>query len=80
MEPPEGGRNTLAVVVMHRGQVVAERYGAPVTAATPMQGWSFSKGSRGISGSARNIATTSLMARCLISNGDFRYEGDITVA
>ena len=43
MEPPEGGRNTLAVVVMHRGQVVAERYGAPVTAATPMQGWSMNK-------------------------------------
>ena len=43
MEPPEGGRNTLAVVVMHRGQVVAERYGAPVTATTPMQGWSMNK-------------------------------------
>ena len=42
-EPPEGGRNTLAVIVMHRGQVVAERYGAPVTAATPMQGWSMNK-------------------------------------
>ena len=43
MEPRDGGRNTLAVVVMHRGQVVAERYGAPVTAATPMQGWSMNK-------------------------------------
>ena len=43
MEPPDGGRNTLAVIVMHRGQVVAERYGAPVTAATPMQGWSMNK-------------------------------------
>ena len=43
MEPPEGGRNTLAVVVMHRGQVVAERYEAPVTATTPMQGWSMNK-------------------------------------
>ena len=43
MEPPESGRNTLAVIVMHRGQVVAERYGAPVTAATPMQGWSMNK-------------------------------------
>lgn len=42
-EPPEGGRNTLAVIVMHRGEVVAERYGAPVTAATPMQGWSMNK-------------------------------------
>ena len=43
MEPPDGGRNTLAVIVMHRGEVIAERYGAPVTAATPMQGWSMNK-------------------------------------
>ncbi|MEK9534573.1 MAG: serine hydrolase, partial [Halieaceae bacterium] len=43
MEPADGGRNTLAVIVMHRGEMVAERYGAPVTAATPMQGWSMNK-------------------------------------
>ena len=43
MEPPDGGRNTLAVIIMHRGQVVAERYGAPVTSTTPMQGWSMNK-------------------------------------
>ena len=43
MEPPDGGRNTLAVIVMHRGEVVVERYGAPVTATTPMQGWSMNK-------------------------------------
>lgn len=42
-EPPESGRNTLAVIVMHRGEVVAEQYGAPVTATTPMQGWSMNK-------------------------------------
>ena len=42
-EPPEGGRNTLAVIVMHRGEVVAEQYGAPVTSTTPMQGWSMNK-------------------------------------
>ena len=42
-EPPESGRNTLAVIVMHRGEIVAERYQAPVTLHTPMQGWSMNK-------------------------------------
>ncbi len=42
-EPPERGRNTLSVIVMHRGQIVAERYEGPVTAETPMQGWSMNK-------------------------------------
>ena len=42
-EPPEGGRNTLAVIVMHRGEIVAERYQTPVTINTPMQGWSMNK-------------------------------------
>lgn len=42
-EPFEGGRNTLAVVVMHQGKLVAERYQAPVSVMTPMQGWSMNK-------------------------------------
>lgn len=43
VEPEDGGRQTLAMVVMHRGQVVAERYAEPVGAATPLQGWSMNK-------------------------------------
>ena len=42
-EPPEGGRHTLAVLVIHRGVLVAERYQAPVSVDNPMQGWSMNK-------------------------------------
>ena len=42
-EPPEGERNTLAVLVMHKGLLVAERYQAPVSVENPMQGWSMNK-------------------------------------
>ena len=42
-EPPEGERNTLAVLVMHKGVLVAERYQAPVSVENPMQGWSMNK-------------------------------------
>ena len=42
-EPPAGGRNTLAVLVMHRGELAAERYNEPVSAKTPLQGWSMNK-------------------------------------
>lgn len=42
-EPAEGGRNTLAVLVAKNGQVLAERYQSPVSAQTPLQGWSMNK-------------------------------------
>jgi len=42
-EPPGSGRNTLAVVVLHRGRLVAERYAEGVTPATPLHGWSMAK-------------------------------------
>ena len=42
-EPAEGGRNTLAVLVMHKGEIVTERYAAPVGPRTRLQGWSMNK-------------------------------------
>jgi CubicO group peptidase (beta-lactamase class C family) len=41
-QPPELGL-TLAVVVVHRGEVVAEGYGPDTTAATPLISWSVAK-------------------------------------
>jgi CubicO group peptidase (beta-lactamase class C family) len=42
-EPAEGQRRTLAVVVLHRGEILAERYAEPVDQHTPLQGWSMNK-------------------------------------
>jgi len=42
-EPAEGGRNTLAVLVMHKGEVITERYASPVGPRTRLQGWSMNK-------------------------------------
>jgi len=42
-ETAGGGRNTLALLVMHRGELIAEQYLAPVSVTTPMQGWSMNK-------------------------------------
>jgi CubicO group peptidase (beta-lactamase class C family) len=42
-EPEGGGRNTLAVVVLHDGRLVAERYADGITPATPLHGWSMTK-------------------------------------
>ncbi|MFT6051996.1 MAG: CubicO group peptidase (beta-lactamase class C family) [Halioglobus sp.] len=42
-EPEQGGRNTLSIAVMHRGEIIGEQYLAPITSLTPLQGWSMNK-------------------------------------
>ncbi|MEE4190688.1 MAG: serine hydrolase [Halieaceae bacterium] len=42
-EPAEGQRRTLAVLVLHRGELIAERYAEGVGPLTKLQGWSMNK-------------------------------------
>ncbi|MDX2417080.1 MAG: serine hydrolase [Xanthomonadales bacterium] len=41
---PNIARNTKAIVVIHKGQLIAEKYAQGVTAGTPLPGWSMTKG------------------------------------
>jgi len=38
-----GSRNTLALVVLHNGMVIAEHYAEGITTGTPLPGWSMTK-------------------------------------
>jgi len=42
-EPEGGGRNTLAVLALYDGRLVAERYAPAIDATTPLTGWSMTK-------------------------------------
>ena len=42
-EPDTGLRQTKAVVVIHKGQLLAEQYAEPITATTPSLSWSMAK-------------------------------------
>ncbi|MEL6322964.1 MAG: serine hydrolase [Pseudomonadota bacterium] len=42
-EDPERPRNTKAVVVVHKGELIAERYADGVSRDTPLIGWSMAK-------------------------------------
>lgn len=54
---PEKPRHTKAVVVIHKGQLVAERYAEGVTSKTPLLGWSMAK------------SVTSLVTGLLVAEG-----------
>lgn len=48
-EPEEtGSRYTKAVVILHKGKLIAERYGEGVDQTTPLIGWSMSKSITGL--------------------------------
>lgn len=61
-EPPGGGRNTLAVVVLHEGRLVAQRYADGIGPGTPLHGWSMTK------------SVIAALAGALSERGDIRLD------
>ena len=59
---PERLRRTRAVVVVHRGRIVAERYAAGFTPDTPLPGWSMTK------------TVAALLTGMLVGNGRISLE------
>lgn len=61
-EDPERPRNTKAVVVVHEGRLVAERYAEGIDADTPLLGWSMTK------------SVTNLLVGRMVADGLLRIE------
>jgi CubicO group peptidase (beta-lactamase class C family) len=61
-EPAGAGRNTLAVVVLHRGRLVAQRYAEGIGPGTPLHGWSMTK------------SVIAALAGALIERGDIQLD------
>ncbi len=66
-EDPNRPRNTKAIVVIHRGKLIAERYADGVTPETPLIGWSMAK------------SVTALMAGLLVEDGTLRPDAPAPV-
>ena len=64
----EGIGETRALVVMHRGEVAAERYGEGFDAETPLVGWSMSK------------TVTAVLVGMLVADGRLQLDGPAPVA
>lgn len=61
-DPDSGWHNTLAVVVLYDGHVVAERYARGITARTSLPGWSMAK------------SVTATLAGILVRQGKLRVD------
>ena len=61
-------RNTNAIVVVYRGNIIAEKYRPPFTPQTPMIGWSMSK------------TVTALLVGILVKQGKLKLEEPAPVA
>lgn len=79
-ETPGGQKNTRAIVVMHRGEVVAERYAVGFDVTTPLLGWSMSKSILdAIAGLLVKDGRLQLMQNHLLPQWEGDERADITV-
>ena len=65
---PQNARNTKAVVVIHKGRLIAEKYAPGVDARTPLPGWSMTK------------SVTNLLIGLLMNDGRLRLTQTAPVA